>query len=575
MANQELIKIFSEIAVFLEMEEIPFKPKAYEKAVLGLETLTKDVKEIYEKEGTDGLKEIPGVGESIAEKIKEYLKTGRVKSYEKLKRKMPVSLEELIAVEGIGPKMIKDLWLKLKIKNLKDLERAAKARKIRSLPNFGDKTEANILQGIKFLKKSKDRFLLGEILPKVQEILSKLKELKEIEEISLAGSLRRKKETIGDADILVVSKNPKKVVDFFVSLPDVLKVWGQGSTKASIRIKQGFDIDLRIVPRKSYGAALQYFTGSKEHNITTRKIAMEKGLKLNEYGLFKGKKMFASTEEKDIYKALDLSYIEPELREGQGEIEAAKSGKLPKIINFKEVLGDLHCHSSWNGGKNTILEMAEAAQDLGYQYIGIADHTKFLRIERGLDEKQLLKQRKEIDKLNKRFSQQGLNFKILQGCEANILNNGSIDINDEALKKLDFVIAGIHSNMKMTRMDMTKRMIKAMVNPNVDIISHPTGRILKKRDEYQIDFEAILKVAKDTGTILEINSYPSRLDLKDTNIKLAKAAGVKMVVNTDSHSVSQLQLIDFGIAQARRGWAEKKDIINCWPIKKLLTFFKS
>jgi len=388
MTNQELIKIFSEIAIFLEMEEIPFKPKAYEKAVLGLETLTRDVKEIYEKEGTDGLKEIPGVGKSIAEKIKEYLKTGRVKSYEKLKRKMPVSLEELIAVEGIGPKMIKDLWLKLKIKNLKDLEKAAKARKIRSLPNFGDKTEANILQGIKFLKKSKDRFLLGEILPKVQEIVSKLKELKEIEEISLAGSLRRKKETIGDADILVVSKNPKKVVDFFVSLPDVLKVWGQGSTKASIRIKQGFDIDLRIIPRKSYGAALQYFTGSKEHNITTRKIAMEKGLKLNEYGLFKGKKMFASTEEKDIYKALDLSYIEPELREGQGEIEAAKSGKLPKIINFKEVLGDLHCHSSWNGGKNTILEMAEAAQDLGYQYIGIADHTKFLRIERGLDEKQ-------------------------------------------------------------------------------------------------------------------------------------------------------------------------------------------
>ena len=575
MTNQELIKIFSEIAIFLEMEEIPFKPKAYEKAVLGLETLTRDVKEIYEKEGTDGLKEIPGVGKSIAEKIKEYLKTGRVKSYEKLKRKMPVSLEELIAVEGIGPKMIKDLWLKLKIKNLKDLERAAKARKIRSLPNFGDKTEANILQGIKFLKKSKDRFLLGEILPKVQEIVSKLKELKEIEEISLAGSLRRKKETIGDADILVVSKNPKKVVDFFVSLPDVLKVWGQGSTKASIRIKQGFDIDLRIIPRKSYGAALQYFTGSKEHNITTRKIAMEKGLKLNEYGLFKGKKMFASTEEKDIYKALDLSYIEPELREGQGEIEAAKSGKLPKIINFKEVLGDLHCHSSWNGGKNTILEMAEAAQDLGYQYIGIADHTKFLRIERGLDEKQLLKQRKEIDKLNKRFSQQGLNFKILQGCEANILNNGSIDINNEALKKLDFVIAGIHSNMKMTRIDMTKRMIKAMANPNVDIISHPTGRILKKRDEYQIDFEAILRVAKDTGTILEINSYPSRLDLKDTNIKLAKAAGVKMVVNTDSHSVSQLQLIDFGIAQARRGWAEKKDIINCWPIKKLSTFFKS
>lgn len=575
MANQELIKIFSEIAVFLEMEEIPFKPKAYEKAVLGLETLIRDVKEIYEREGIDGLKEIPGVGESIAEKIKEYLKTGKVKFYEKLKRKIPVSLEELIAVEGIGPKTIKDLWLKLKIKNLKDLEKAAKARKIRSLPNFGDKTETNILEGIKFLKKSKNRFLLGEILPKVQEIISKLEELEEIEEISLAGSLRRKKETVGDADILVVSKNPKKVVDFFVSLPDVLKIWGQGLTKASIRIKQGFDIDLRIVPKKSYGSALQYFTGSKEHNIAVRKAAIEKGLKLNEYGIFRGRNMIVSNNEKDVYQAVGLPFIEPELRENQGEIEAAKSGKLPKIINFEEILGDLHCHSSWDGGKNTILEMAEAAQDLSHQYIGIADHTKFLRIENGLDEKQLLKQREEIDRLNKRFNQQGLNFKILQGCEANILNNGSIDINDEALKKLDFVIAGIHSNMKMTRIDMTKRMIKAMANPNVDIISHPTGRILKKRDEYQIDFEAILKVAKKTGTILEINSSPSRLDLKDTNIRLAKAAGVKMAVNTDSHSASHLQLINFGVAQARRGWAEKKDIINCWPIEKLLTFFKS
>ncbi len=576
MANQELIKIFSEIAILLEMEEIPFKPKAYEKAVLGLETLTRDVKEIYEKEGIDGLKDIPGVGESIAEKIKEYLKTGRVKSYEKLKRKMPVSLEELIAVEGIGPKMIKDLWLKLKIKNLKDLEKAAKARKIRSLPNFGDKTEANILQGIKFLKKSKDRFLLGEILPKVQEIISKLKELKEIEKISLAGSLRRKKETIGDADILVVSKNPKKVVDFFVFLPGVVKVWGKGKTKASIRIKQGFDIDLRVVPQKSYGAALQYFTGSKEHNIALRRIAMQKSLKLSEYGLFKGSKMIASESEEEIYKTLGLRWIAPEMRENQGEIELAlRLPGLPKLIEYKNIKGDLHCHSNWDGGANSIKEMAEEAQKMGYQYIGIADHTKFLRIEKGLDEKQLLKQRKEIDELNKRFSQQGLNFKILQGCEANILNDGSIDINDEALKKLDFVIAGIHSSMKMTRAEMTKRIIKAMANPNVDIISHPTGRILKKRDEYQIDFEAILKAAKNTGTILEINSFPSRLDLKDTNIKLAKAAGVKMVVNTDSHETNQLGLIDFGIAQARRGWAEKKDIINCWPIKKLSTFFKS
>lgn len=562
------------MAVFLGMKEIPFKPQAYERAVLGLEALDKNIGEVYREKGMSGLKEISGIGANLAEKIKEYLETGRIESHQRFKKEMPVDLEELMAVEGVGPKAIKTFWLKLKIKNLKDLERAARTGKIRLLPDFGEKSEKNILAAVNFLKRNRGRFLLAEVLPGIHKITSGLKKLREVKKVSLAGSLRRGKDTIGDADVLIVSENPKKTMAAFVSLSGALKVWGRGLTKTSLRTKKGFDIDLRIVPRKSYGSALQYFTGSKEHNIILRKMAMEKGLKLNEYGIFRGKKMIAGRTESDVYRAVDLPFIEPELRENRGEIEAAKAKNLPRLITVKNILGDLHCHSSWDGGQNTILEMAEAAQVMGYRYLGIADHTKFLRIEKGLNENQLSRQRREIDKLNERFIKRGVNFKILQGCEANILKDGSIDINDQALKKLDFVIAGIHSSMKMTEAQMTARMIKAMENRNVDIISHPTGRILKRRDEYQISFEKVLKTARDTGTILEINSSPSRLDLKDINIKLAKEAGVKMVINTDSHAASQMEFISYGVTQSRRGWAEKEDIINCWPLEKLLTFFK-
>ena len=574
MKNQELAQIFYEIADFLEMEGIAFKPYAYQKAAITLETLEEDVEEIYRKGGIKALEEIPGVGKSIAEKIGEYLKTGKIKYYEDLKKKTPVEMEELTAVEGLGPKMVKVLHQKLGIRNLKDLERAARAHKIAPLFGFGEKTEKNILEGIEFLKRSKGRFLLGEILPEVKEILERLKSLKEVEQISVAGSVRRMKETIGDVDILVTTRDPKKVMDFFVSLPGIIKVWGKGPTKSSIRMKQGFDVDLRVVQKKSYGSALQYFTGSKEHNIATRRLAIDKGLKLNEYGVFRGKKMIAGWTEIGVYKAIGLPWMEPELRENQGEIEAALKGKLPKIIDYKDIKGDLHCHSNWDGGANSIEEMVKAAQDLGYQYLGISDHTKFLRIEHGLDEKKLANQRKEIDKINKKLKTKNQKFKILQGAETNILNDGSIDIKDEALKKLDYAIAGIHSNFKMEKDKMTERIIRAMKNPYIKIISHPTGRILKRRDEYQCDFDKILRAAKEYKVILEINSYPERLDLNDQNIRRAKEGGVKMVINTDSHHRDQLRFIEFGIAQARRGWAEKEDIINTQPLEKLLKFFK-
>jgi DNA polymerase (family 10) len=578
MINRDIAKIFYQIAQYLEMKDVPFKPQAYEKAAIILEDLKEDVKEIYQKGGKEALLDIPGIGKSMAEKIEEYIKTGKIKEYEELREEIPVNLEELMAVEGLGPKRIKILYEKLKIKDLDSLELAAKSHKIAPLFGFGEKTEKNILEAIQFLRRSKGRFLLGDILPQVREIYQKLKSLKEVERIDIVGSLRRMKETIGDVDFLVISEKPEKIMDFFVSLPGVVKIWGKGKTKSSVRMKDGFDMDLRVLPKISYGAALQYFTGSKEHNISLRKIAIEKGFKLNEYGLFKGKKMVASSDEKEIYEKLGLEYIPPEMREDQGEIELALEKKLPKIIDYKDIKGDLHCHIKWrgkfDGGENTLEEMAKAALELGYEYLGIASHTKFLKIEHGLDEKELEKRDEEIDKINLRFQKENIKFRLLKGCEANILNDGSLDIEANTLSKLDFVIAGIHSNFKMSKEEMTERIIKAMRNPNVDIISHPTGRIIQKRDEYQIDFEKILKVARETGTILEINSYPERLDLSDKNIKMAKEAGVKMVINTDSHQKDQLRFIEYGIAQARRGWAEKKDIINTLPLEEMLKSLK-
>ena len=569
MRNQELVKIFHEIANYLEMDEVAFKPYAYQKAADGLETLEEDVGEIYEKGGLKALEEISGVGKNIAERIEEYLKTGKIKYHQDFKKRLPLDLEGIIRVEGMGPRRAKILYQKLGVKDLKTLEKAAKSHKIASLEGFGEKTEKNILEGIEFLKRSKGRFLLGDILPDVKHIMEKLNELKEVEQISVSGSVRRMKETIGDVDILVTTRNPKKIMDFFLSLPGIVKVWAKGPTKSSIRMRQGFDIDLRVLRKKSYGSALQYFTGSKEHNIATRRIAMQKGLKLSEYGLFRGKKMIAGWNESGIYKELGLAWVAPELRENQGEIEAAQKGKLPKIIGYKDIKGDLHCHSDWDGGVNSIAVMAKMAQAMGYQYIGISDHTKFLRIENGLDEKRLSRRNKEIDKLNQKYK----GFRILKGAETNILNDGSIDIKDQALKELDYAIAGVHSNLKMGKEQMTERIIKAMKNPHIDIISHLTGRLLGKREEYQLDFDKILRAAKEYNVILEINSSPVRLDLNDHNIRRAKEAGVKMIINTDAHHKEQMRFMELGIAQARRGWAEKKDIINTQPLNKLLKFF--
>jgi len=577
--NLELADVFKKMAVYLKMEDIPFKPEAYEKAALSLQTMSENVEEVYKKEGKKGLLSIAGIGEGIAEKIIEFLKTGKIKEFEQQKKKIPVDLDGLMLVEGIGPKAIKALYQGLKIKSLQDLEKAAQEGKIRNLENFGEKSEKNILQAIEFVKKSKGRFLISEVLAVAEKIIKELKNLKEIEQISLAGSLRRKKETIGDIDLLAtIKKNypdgAKKIMDVFTTIEGVIKIWDYGLTKSSVRFDLGIDADLRVVKDYEFGAALQYFTGSKEHNIRTRKIALEKGLKLNEYGVFKKGKRVAGKTEKEIYQIIGLDYIEPELRENTGEIEAALKHQLPTIIKKDEIKGDLHSHSDRDGGENSIEEMTLRAMERGYEYFGISDHTKFLRIENGLNEKELLSQHKEIEQLNRKIQDTRYKIQILHGCEANILNDGSLDIDDEVLSQLNYVIAGVHSQMKMTKEQMTKRIIRAMKNPNVNIISHLTGRLINRRDEYQIDFDKILKAAKEYQVALEINSFPDRLDLNDKNIRKAVAAGVKMVINTDSHHRDHLRFIDFGIAQARRGWATKKDIINSWKLEKLLAFFK-
>jgi len=574
MKNQELSKIFFEIANYLEIDGVSFKPFAYRKVAMVLDSLKDDVGEIYRNGGTKALQEIPGVGEGIANAIEEYLKTDKIKQFEQLKKKLPFKVDELLKVEGLWPKKIKVLYQKLKVKNLKDLEKAAKAHKIAPLFGFGEKTEKNILQGLEFLKKSKGRFLLGEIMPSVKEVIVRLKNQKEIKAVSVAGSVRRQKETIGDIDILVVSEDSKETAKFFVSMPEVEKIWANGETKCSVRFKEGFDIDLRMVEQKSFGSALQYFTGSKEHNIATRKIAIEKGLKLSEYGVFSGEKQIAGKTEEDVYKAIGLPYIEPEMRHDDGEIQAALEGKLPVLVELKDIMGDLHCHTVDSDGENSIEEMVKAAMDMGYEYVGISDHTKFLGITNGSDEKRILAQREIIGKLNLKFKSENLKFRVLHGCEVDITADGTLAMEDSILEKMDYVIASVHSSMKMEKKEMTERIIKALENPNVDIFGHPTGRLLGQRDEYKMDFDKILEVAKKTGTILEINSSPFRLDLNGFNVRRAKSKGIKMIINTDSHKKEQLDLMEYGIGQARRGWAEKADIVNTNSVEELLNYFK-
>ncbi len=573
-SNADIAKILSEISIYLEMDDVPFKPRAYEKVAETVGSLDEEVSDIYEKGGRKALEAIPGVGEGIAEKIEELFTTGHLKYYEALKRTMPVDVVGITAVEGIGPTMLKTLWRKLRIKTVRDLERAARAGKIRKLAGFGAKTEENILKGIGFLKQSGGRFALGAVAGLAERIVERLRAVPGVSPAIVAGSIRRWKETVGDADILVVSTKPAKAMDAFVHMPEVGHVYAHGETKSMVRFANGLDVDLRVVPRQSFGAALNYFTGSKEHNVALRELAIKRGWKLSEYGLFQGKKQIAGRTEEGLYKQFGLDYIAPELREMAGEIEAARAGKLPKLVGYDDLTGDLQVHSTWTDGTASIDEMAAAAREAGLEYIAITDHTKSLAMTGGLDEKGLAAQGREIDNLNLKLKTQNSTLRILKGAEVNILKDGALDISDAALKKLDVVGAAVHGSFTLSRAEQTRRIVRAMEHPHVHILCHPTGRLLGKRKAYDVDMDEMIAAARRTGTVLEVDADPLRLDLADEYIRKAVAAGVKLAIDSDAHGPHHFGNLKFGIGQARRGWAEKKDVINTRSLTQMMELLK-
>lgn len=575
MTNLEIAHIMHDIATYLAMEEDLFRSRAYEKVGESIADLGTELSEVYASGGTKALEAIPGVGPSIAEKIEELLKTGHLKYYDKLKKKIPVNLQEFRRVEGLGPKTIQALYKKLKIKNLKDLEKAALAGKIRNLPGFGEKTEERLLKSISFVKKSGGRMITAYAMPMIREIERRLKSVSGVERLVVVGSVRRHKETIGDVDILVISKNPKPAMDSFVGMPNVGRVQAHGGTKSAVTMTNGMDVDFRVVPRESFGAAMNYFTGSKAHNIKLREIAIDRGWKLNEYGLFKGSRRIAGGNEEELYKKLGLAYIEPELREMAGEIEASRKNLLPKLIGYQDLKGDLQVQTDWTDGARSIEEMALAASKARLDYIAITDHTKRLAMAHGLDERRIKKQWAEIDKVNKKFHVSGLKFRVLKGAECDILKDGSMDLPDKILAGCDVVGASVHSLFNLSRMDQTERIKRAMANPNVDIIFHPTGRVIQEREPYAVDAEALIAYAKKTGTVMEINAFPDRADLSDEYIRKCVSSGVSLSIDSDAHDASHFQYLEYGIAQARRGWAEKKDIINAQPLEKMLKALKN
>jgi len=592
MKNLEVSRIFRDIAKILEIKGgNTFRIRAYERAAQNIEGLTEDIENFIQE---DRLTEIPGIGRDLSERIKEFVQSGKIKIYEDLKKSIPEGLLDLLKIPSVGPKTAKLLYEKLKIKNIPELETAIKKNKLQGIFGIKEKTIENILKGIELFKRGRERMTLAQAIQVADEFMEALKRLPEVKKISAAGSLRRQKDTVRDIDILVISDKPKKVMDTFIKLEPVKEILAKGETKSSVRTRDDVQIDCRVVEEKSFGAALLYFTGSKNFNIKLRQLAIRKGLKINEYGAFSATKrcatnigasanscggggsannsggrkvrFMAGKSEEEIFKLLDMSYIEPELREDTGEIELARKFKLPDLIELKDIKGDLHVHSKWSDGGNTIEEVARACQKKGYSYVAITDHSESLRVAGGLSIADLKQKRQEIDKINKNLK----GFRVLYATEVDIGSQGNIDYKDEILKEFDVVVGAIHTGFKQLQAQLTRRIIKACQNKFVHIIAHPTGRLWGKRDAYDIDFDRILKVAKETNTALEINAFAQRLDLNDLNCHRAKDIGVKLAISTDGHTTEQLEAMKLGIAVARRGWLSKEDVINTLSINELL-----
>lgn len=568
--NQKLATILYELSILYELKGVPFKPRALERASTVIATLSEDVADIYKRDGLEGLERVPGVGKGIAERIVEYITTKHIKEYETLKKKLPVDIAGIMAVEGIGPKTLRLLYTELGISTRAKLEKYARAGRLAGVKGIGQKGQDRILRAIGYLAQSGDRFSPGLIWTQIREVADHIETWPHVKKLELVGSLRRMQETIGDLDMLAVTDNTEDTLRRFVTLPQVRSVYTHGEHNALVRFKMGIDADLWVIPAESFGAALIAWTGDKAHNIHLRTIAKKKGYMLDDYGLFKGTKSVAGETEESVYKKLGMEYIPPELRTDFGEIELAMKGRLPALVGYGDIKGDLQVQTDWTDGQDSILAMAKAAKSNGLEYIAITDHTQSLTVAKGLDPVRLRKQWAEIDRVQKQIT----GIKILKGSECDIKKDGSLDLPDEVLAKLDVVGVSVHSHFDLPEHQQTLRIIRAMENPNADIVFHPTGRLVGRRHGYRVDMAALLKSAKRTGTVMEINAHPGRLDLNDQHIHAAVSLGVHLSIDTDSHAVGELGYLRWGIGQARRGWAKKGDIINTRPWRQMLTTLK-
>lgn len=571
MENKGIADIFTAIADILDIEgENPFRVRSYRNAARTIEDLSQSLESMV-KTGMD-LEEIPGIGKSIREKIEEIISTGKCHFLEELRVQVPAGLTEFLKLEGLGPKKVKVLYDQLGIDSVDRLEKAAQAGRLRNLAGMGLKTEEKILKSIEKYRAGVGRFKLSVGFIYAQALLEYLKEVPGVRRLDPAGSFRRRKETIGDLDILAICARGCQIMDRLAKYGEVAEIIAKGETKSSVRLQCGLQVDVRVLDEESYGAALHYFTGSKAHNVAIRDRAKELGLKISEYGVFRSQddKRISGAKEEDIFKAVGLPLIPPELREDRGEIQAAEQGMLPRLIELSDIRGDLQMHSTATDGKNSIAEMAQKAKEMGYAYIAITDHSKAVRVAGGLDEKGLARHLKEIDKVDAQVS----GFRLLKGVEVDILQDGSLDLQDDILKECDVVLASVHSRFNMEEKEMTQRIVKALKNPNVNILAHPTGRLILEREAYKVNLKEVFQAALDYGVVLEINAYPDRLDLRDVDARMAKEMGAKLAISTDAHSAAQLAMMKFGVFTARRGWIEAKDVINTLPLEKLMKILR-
>ena len=565
MRNLEISLIFNQIADLLEIQGAnPFRVRAYRRAALNIEGLADNI-ETLALQGT--LRNVPGIGEDLANKIDEYLRTGKIAFHEDLKKEIPLGLAKMVEIPSVGPKTAKEIYDRFRVETIEDLEALCKTDKLLAVPGFKQKTLDNILRGIDIFRRKKGNYLLGRAVPIARQLCKYLEPY--AERVAYAGSLRRMKEVVHDVDILAASKNPAETMQAFLKMPFVEAVLAQGGTKASVRVQNDLQVDLRVVDIQSWGAAMHYFTGSKAHNIRMRERAIKQGLKLNEYGLFDSNEKYVSgAEERDIFQTLGLPYIPPVLREDWGEIEAAAQGKLPQIVEVEDIQGDLHMHTTWTDGKYSAEEMVQAARKKGYKYVAITDHSKSLGVAGGLSDADLMKHTDECRALDAKYP----DFRVLAGTEVDIRQDGSLDYSDELLAKLDFVVASVHSGFKQDRATLTSRVVRAMQNPYVRVIGHLTGRLLGDRDPYELDIDEIMKEAARTRTCLEVNSNFHRLDLNDFHCRKAREMNVHVIISTDSHNYDDMQNLPYGVATAQRGWIEKDRVLNARPVEELLSF---